>query len=114
MVGELPWEMELNPDPWGSGVISGRLKEESWNDAMEFCRLFFKRTGRNDVLPSEARWEFTCRAGTTTPLHFGAMIILDPANYDASNSFRGGDGGESRVHHRMWAAFPPTPGACTT
>jgi len=54
----------------------------SWEDAQEFCQKLSQRTGRTYRLPSEAEWEYACRAGTTTPFHFGKTIADNLANYD--------------------------------
>jgi formylglycine-generating enzyme required for sulfatase activity len=53
-----------------------------WNDAIEFCQRLSKLTGQVYRLPSEAEWEYACRAGTTTPFHFGETISTDLANYN--------------------------------
>ena len=50
------------------------VEQVSWLDAMEFCERLSRRTGRTYTLPSEAQWEYACRAGRSTPFHFGATI----------------------------------------
>ena len=68
----------------------------SWNNAMEFCRRLSQRTGRTYRLPSEAEWEYACRARTTTPFHFGATITTDLANYNGSSIYASEPTGEYR------------------
>jgi len=68
----------------------------SWYDAVEFCARLSKYTGRNYGLPSEAQWEYACRAGTTTPFHFGETISTDLANYDGHSTYGQGTKGEYR------------------
>lgn len=64
----------------------------SWNDATEFCRKLSQKTGENFVLPSEAQWEYACRANTTTPLYTGSttspMTDLEYSDVDFANGNR--------------------------
>ena len=60
------------------------VERVSWNDAVEFCQRLSKQTVQEYRLPTEAEWEYACRAGTTTPYHFGETITDKLANYDGN------------------------------
>lgn len=96
---------KLRDQGWGRGrrpVIG-----VSWRDALDYCQWLAKETGQPYRLPSEAEWEYACRAGTTTRYSWGNTITPKDANYGESKSRR--------------SARPPrlvsirrTHGACTT
>ena len=53
----------------------------SWEDAVAYCSWLSEQTGRRYRLPSEAEWEFACRAGSRTPFSCGDEISPNDANY---------------------------------
>jgi formylglycine-generating enzyme required for sulfatase activity len=71
------------------------VEQVSWDDATEFCLRLSRHTKRTYRLPSEAEWEYACRAGTTTPFHFGETITPDVANYSSENIYGRGFARES-------------------
>ncbi|WP_223805805.1 formylglycine-generating enzyme family protein [Pseudanabaena sp. UWO310] len=56
----------------------------SWHEARAFCVKLSQQTGREARLPTEAEWEYACRAGTTTPFAFGNTVTTDQVNYDGN------------------------------
>jgi formylglycine-generating enzyme required for sulfatase activity len=100
--------MDSNPSYFSDQPDSDQrpVEQVSWCDAMAFCRRLSKRSGRRFTLPSEAQWEYACRAGTSTPFHFGETITPDLANYDASFTYANGPKGESREQTTPVGLFP--------
>jgi formylglycine-generating enzyme required for sulfatase activity len=89
-------DRELVRDPSGFKGDDRPVEKVDWYDAMEFCRRLSARTGKNYTLPSEAQWEYACRAGTATPFHFGVTISTELANYDGTKAYGDGPVGEDR------------------
>ncbi|MFM7579508.1 MAG: formylglycine-generating enzyme family protein, partial [Microcystaceae cyanobacterium] len=80
-----PIHLKLNPDPSRFKGDNRPVEQVSWQEAIEFCARLSRYTGKNYRLPSEAEWEYACRAGTTTPFHFGETISTELANYDGTD-----------------------------
>ncbi len=81
--------MDTNPSRIQSNLsIHHQLPVEgvSWHDAIEFCAKLSERCGRHYTLPSEAQWEYACRAGTVTPFHCGSSLIAELASFNADVS----------------------------
>jgi formylglycine-generating enzyme required for sulfatase activity len=77
----------LDRDPAGFKGADRPVEQVSWLDAVEFCDRLTKYSGLNYCLPSEAQWEYACRAGTETPFHFGYTLTDELANYRASEIY---------------------------
>jgi eukaryotic-like serine/threonine-protein kinase len=73
-----------NPASWSGANLP--IDNVSWLNAQEFCQKLSAKTGKKYRLPSEAEWEYACRAHTTTPFHCGTEIITDLANFDGNTS----------------------------
>jgi formylglycine-generating enzyme required for sulfatase activity len=113
--GEL-WPEALDPDPVEKLEKAERFLGErrpvvnlSWHDALAFCQRLRLRTGKNYTLPSEAQWEYACRAGTTTPFHFGDTISTKLANYNGNHVYGDGEKGEYRQQTTDVDSFPANP-----
>lgn len=89
-------DRNLDPDPSLFKGAKHPAENVSWYDAVEFCSRLSAHTGQEYRLPTEAEWEYACRAETTTPFHFGETITTDLANYDGGYTYNSGPKGEKR------------------
>ncbi|NES01727.1 MAG: SUMF1/EgtB/PvdO family nonheme iron enzyme [Okeania sp. SIO2F4] len=111
---DLKVDLDLNPDPsdfkelyQGIDRWKRPVENVNWYEAVEFCERLSKLTRKNYRLPSEAEWEYACRAGTTTPFHFGETITGDLANYDASRIYADEPKRQYRKETILVGQFPP-------
>jgi formylglycine-generating enzyme required for sulfatase activity len=104
---DLKVERDIKPDPSYFKGDNRPVEQVSWYDAVEFCARLSKLTGREYRLPSEAEWEYACRAGTSTAFYFGETITGELANYDASYTYADEPKGEDRGETTSVGQFPP-------
>jgi formylglycine-generating enzyme required for sulfatase activity len=83
------------------------VEQVSWNDAVEFCKQLNQKTKRNYRLPSEAEWEYACRALTLTPFYFGETITTDLVNYYGTLAYGSAPKGVYRQQTTEVGKFPP-------
>jgi len=97
----------LNPDPANFKGANRPVEEISWFEAVEFCNRLTQKTGNSYRLPSEAEWEYACRAGTKTPFHFGETLSTDLTNYNGNFTYGSGKKGQDRRQTTDVGSFSP-------
>jgi formylglycine-generating enzyme required for sulfatase activity len=82
---------------WNPSIFKGELRpvvQVSHGNVIAFCKDLSQRMpGLMPQLPSDAQWEYACRAGTQTPFHFGESISTDQANFNGNNPYVNGPKG---------------------
>ncbi|MBE9140603.1 formylglycine-generating enzyme family protein, partial [Nodosilinea sp. LEGE 07088] len=96
-----------NPSKFSENGANRPVEQVSWYDTVAFCEKLSQQTGRTYRLPSEAEWEYACRAGTTTPFYFGPTITPDLANYNGNSTYGNGPKGEYREKTTNVGRFAP-------
>ncbi|NCS44871.1 MAG: SUMF1/EgtB/PvdO family nonheme iron enzyme [Microcystis aeruginosa BS11-05] len=98
-------DLETNPSNFTGNELP--VERVTWYQATEFCKRLSRETKQEYRLPSEAEWEYACRAGTTTPFYFGETITGKLANHNASNTYADEPKGEYRKETTPVGQFPP-------
>jgi formylglycine-generating enzyme required for sulfatase activity len=78
---------DLSLEPSRFTGIDLPVENVSWEEAVEFCERLSRKTGRQYRLPTEAEWEYACRAGAATTFINGDTITPEVANYDATSPY---------------------------
>jgi formylglycine-generating enzyme required for sulfatase activity len=106
VVTQAQYELIMGSNPsWFKGP-NHPVEKVSWNDAQAFCKKLSQKTGRTYRLPSEAEWEYACRARTTTPFHFGETITSALANYAGNYTYQSEPKGQYREQSTEVGSFP--------
>jgi formylglycine-generating enzyme required for sulfatase activity len=102
--------MNDNPSHFKDATNAGQLPVEnvSWNTCQNFCHQLNQRLpGLALSLPTEAQWEYACRAGSQRPFATSAQLTTAQANYDGSYPYNNGPQGETRAHTVAVDEFAP-------
>ncbi len=90
--------------------LQNPVEQISWDHVHIFLQQLNARVPELAVgLPTEAQWEYACRAGTTTPFSFGQTITTHQANYDGNYPYTDGQKGEYREQTIPVKALPANP-----
>lgn len=101
------WQAVTGGNPSGFEGKDRPVEKVSWNDVQDFIkRLNELVPDAGFRLPTEAEWEYACRAGTTTPFWFGDQITTDQVNYDGNYPYAGGPKGKYRKETVPVKALP--------
>jgi formylglycine-generating enzyme required for sulfatase activity len=105
-VTQAQWQAVLGSNPSDFQGDDRPVEQVSWDDCREFCKKLAERDGKPYRLPTEAEWEYACRAGTTTPFYFGETISTDQANYGGNYTCGKGKKGKCRQETTPVGSFP--------
>nr|VFK16672.1 MAG: Formylglycine-generating enzyme, required for sulfatase activity, contains SUMF1/FGE domain [Candidatus Kentron sp. LPFa]VFK32470.1 MAG: Formylglycine-generating enzyme, required for sulfatase activity, contains SUMF1/FGE domain [Candidatus Kentron sp. LPFa] len=104
------WQSVMGDNPSRFNRPDQPVEQVSWNDIREFLKKINARIpGLDLVLPSEAEWEYSCRAGTDTPFSFGENITPNEVNYNGEYPYVDGETGPYRKCTVPVASLPPNP-----
>jgi len=106
-VTQAQWQAVMGNNPSRFKGENRPVEQVSWHDAVKFCQQLFEKTGQEYRLPSEAEWEYACRAGTTTPFYFGETITPDLVNYNGNYPYASAPKGVRRGQTTDVGSFPP-------
>ena len=106
-VMQAQWQAVMGDNPSRYNGENRPVEMVSWEDCQAFCTKLSESDGKRYVLPSEAEWEYACRAGTTTPFFFGATLSTDQANYNGNYPYGTGAKGVYREGTTSVGSFPP-------
>jgi formylglycine-generating enzyme required for sulfatase activity len=102
------WEAVMGNNPSRFKGANRPVETVSWEEAQAFIRRMNEMKPELRLcLPTEAQWEYACRAGTTTTFSFGEQISPEIVNYDGNYPYHHGSKGEYREQTVEVASLPP-------
>jgi len=99
--------MGTNPSHFRAAGWNAPVESVTWFEVQEFIRRLNRLGEGHFRLPTEAEWEYACRAGTTTPYAFGTTLTMKQANFDGRDDPAAGENGEYRATTIPVGSFPP-------
>ncbi len=106
-VTQSQWERVMGSNPSEFKDPNNPAENFTYDDCLTFCTKFSQIAGRPVRLPTEAEWEYACRAGTGSAFNFGNQISVEQANYDGNFIYAHGSKGIYRQRTTPVGSFPP-------
>ncbi|OQA91521.1 MAG: Serine/threonine-protein kinase pkn1 [Elusimicrobia bacterium ADurb.Bin231] len=106
-VTQMQYRVIMNDNPSKFGGDNLPVENVNWYEAARFIKKLNDKTGLKFRLPTEAQWEYACRAGTTTAFNTGTTIDSDFANYDATAPYADGIIGKELKRTNKVGSYPP-------
>jgi len=106
-VTQAQWQQIMGNNPSYFPGYNRPVERVSWDDCVNFCEKLSQQLGKEIRLPSEAEWEYACKAGTTTPFHYGLTLTGELANYNANRTYANEPKGQDRQETTEVGQFPP-------
>jgi formylglycine-generating enzyme required for sulfatase activity len=106
-VTQKQWQFIMGSNPCIFKGDNLPVENVSWNDLQEFIQKLNQKTGKTYRLPTEAEWEYACRAGTSTPFYTGNNLTTSQANYDGNYPYNNNPKGEYRAKTIPVGSFAP-------
>jgi len=101
------WRAVMGNNPSSFVGSKNPVDQVTWDQSNEFCHKLSEKTGRTITLPTEAQWEYACRAGTQTVFHTGDNISTSEANFHGHYPYGNGVPGEYREKTLPVGSFLP-------
>ena len=102
------WQAVIGENPSHYRGMNRPVEQVSWDDVQGFIEQINARvSGLALVLPSEAQWEYACRAGTTTPFSFGQNVTPELVNYNGEYPYTDGEKAQYRGETILVKSLPP-------
>ncbi len=106
LVTQAQWQQVMGNNPSSFEGDNLPVETVNWNDVQEFLQKLNAKADKNYRLPTEAEWEYACRAGTTTPFSCGETISTELANYNGNGVYGKGKKGVYRRQTTAVGSFP--------
>lgn len=108
-VTQAQWRRVMGNSPsWFRGDLLP-VEQVSWDDSVSFCRQLSRLSGLSCRLPTEAEWEYACRAGTATAFHFGESCDGRQANCRGDLPYGGVPAGPNLMRTTPPGSYPGNP-----